>query len=276
MHQMQPEKQLWRGDFGQIEAYQIGPDPAGSADVIVMIHAAGTGAQTLLPLADMIWRPGRTILVPHLDLYGNTVVDRSPARPWRHVQVVQEALRRAGPAARLVGHSVGGWASMRALAFHGAVARQVMLIEPVALGTINGPEDADALAIDRRAAISLRDRYAAGDPDAVADFISVWNGTDWNDLPEKARDALRALTPQMAGDCAEASFDATPADAYRSISCPITLVGTERGPLPALRIIERLAPVLGAHTVSVAGQGHMGPIMDPAAFKPVIADFLAD
>lgn len=271
-----PVTQIWRGDFGQIEAYQLGVDPDRTDDVVVMIHAAGTGAQTLLPLAGMLMRPGRSILIPHLDLYGETRIHRADDRPWRHVQVVHEALRRAGPMVRLIGHSVGGWACMRTLAFHDGAADRALLIEPVALGAIQGPEDADALAIDRRAVVSLQDRLAAHDPDAVADFITVWNGTDWTRLPEKARAALRALTTQIAGDCTETSFDTTPADAYRGIPCPVTLVGTERGPIPALRILERLAPVLGTDVQIVAGQNHMGPVMQPAAFLPVISRFLDD
>lgn len=268
--------QFWHGDFGQIEAFELGEDPARADDVLVMIHAAGTGAQTLLPLAEMLLRPGRSILIPNLDMYGQTRVHRGDDRPWRHVQVVGEALRRAGPDVRLIGHSFGGWACMRTLAFHGGEADRVLLIEPVALGAIQGPEDADALAVDRKAVFSLQNRLAAGDPDAVADFITVWNGTDWNLLPEKARATLRGLTSQIAGDCAETSFDTTPADAYRDIACPITLIGTEKGPVPALRILERLAPVLGADVQIVAGQNHMGPVMQPAAFVPVIRRFLGD
>ena len=82
-----------------------------------------------------------------------------------------------------------------------------VVFEPVAFGALDpaDPDDVAAREIDRDATRLLQAAAAAGEPEAgLAAFIGLWNGQDWDRLPDRARAALgRLAVPQVAGEGVE-------------------------------------------------------------------------
>ena len=71
------------------------------------------------------------------------------------------------------------------------------------------------------------------------------------------------------------SSDRTPASAYAPLGERLCLVVGEHAPPPAHRIVIRLNEVAkGSRLVQIADMGHMGPVMQPKAYLPVLMDFL--
>ena len=70
--------------------------------------------------------------------------------------------------------------------------------------------------------------------------------------------------------------DRTPPAAYSRIEVPTLLLGGERSPVAARRIIALLAKAVpGARTRMVAGAGHMGPISHAAEVNALVAEHIA-
>ncbi|MEC9346742.1 MAG: alpha/beta hydrolase [Pseudomonadota bacterium] len=260
---MNPVRRRVETPAGTIDLYQVGD----GAEPVLMLHASGTGAGSLLALAGLLASPDRTLLVPFFDGYGATRVAGATGRD-RHLAVIRDLLATLPGPPRVFGHSMGGFMAMLAAA-GGASFRSLVVVEPVALGVLaHDPADCDILAIDRRAVAAIAPRMAAGDPEgAIREFISLWNGMDWDRIPEKVRAGILALAPAILADTSAVSFDETPAAYYAAIACPVRLVGTEHGPVPAAATLRRLGEALpGAGRATVAGAGHMGPVQRPDLF----------
>lgn len=263
---MHPVRRQAETPSGTIDLYQLGDGP----ECVLMLHASGTGAGSLLALAALVAHPGRTILVPYFDRYGATRMAGDTGLQ-RHLAVVRglSATLQAPP--RVFGHSMGGYIALRAAAA-GMACHSLVAIEPVALGVLaHDPEDRAILEIDRRAVSAIAPKMAAGDPEgAIRDFIGLWNGEAWDAIPDRVRAGILALAPAILADTSAVSFDETPASAYAGIACPVRLVGTGHGPVPARAVLRRLAGAMpGAERRCVAAAGHMGPVQRPDLFAPL-------
>src|ERR1700749_3894741 len=77
-------------------------------ELLVLLHAAAAGPQSLAALAALLARPGLRIVAPALNRYGATVM-REEDRVQAHVDVLRATLEVC-PAERrtLFGHSMGG------------------------------------------------------------------------------------------------------------------------------------------------------------------------
>jgi len=254
--------------IGTIDGYEVGEPDARQC---LMLHASGTGAGSLIRLAELAANQGWCAVLPNLDGYGETRVEGADAMA-RHISVARHLLEAATSPLPVFGHSMGGFVALR-LAAAGIAMRQLTVFEPVAIGVLREhAEDAQALILDTKAVERIAPLMAAGRPEeAIRDFISLWNGDNWDELPEKARRSIVSMAPQINADTSTVSYDRYFAAHYATISIPVKLVGSENGPPPAARILDRLAAVLPqAERVTISGTGHMGPLQRPEAFVDVL------
>lgn len=253
---------------GRIDGFEVG---AEDAPRLLMLHASGTGAASLIRLAEFAAARGWCAILPNLSGYGATRVD-APDAMTGHLAVARHFLEQSDAPLPVFGHSMGGFVTLL-LAAEGLPIRRITVFEPVAIGVLREhPQDAAVLKLDTEAVSRIAPLMAEGKPEeAVRDFISLWNGDRWDDLPEKARQSITAMAPQINADTARVSFDTRFAAHYAAIGVPVRLVGSEKGPPPAARILDRLAEVLPtAERVTIAGAGHMGPLQVPGRFADVL------
>lgn len=253
---------------GTIDGFHVGAD---NAPRLLMLHASGTGATSLIRLAEHAAARGWCAIVPNLDGYGATRLS-GPDAMTRHLAVARTILLAAQAPLPVFGHSMGGFVTLR-LAADGVPVNRISVFEPVAIGVLREhPEDAEKLALDTVAVSRIAPLMAAGRPEeAVKDFISLWNGETWDDLPEKARKSIIAMAPQINADTANVSFDTHPAAHYAGIDVPVALVGSQFGPPPAQAILRRLGDALPhARRITISGAGHMGPVQVPQLFDRVL------
>lgn len=246
---------------------------------LAMLHASGTGAHTLAPLAARL-AVDRRVLAVDFDGYGGTRLDAPADVLERHLAVACHLFRLAEPAPiDLFGHSMGGFVALLAAARGLVAPRRLVLFEPVAFGALDPAEPGDVAAreIDRDATRRLGAAAAAGEPaDGLAAFIGLWNGQDWDRLPDRARAALGRLAPQIALEAPRVSFDATPASAYAGIACPVLLLRSAGAIAPMRRLTDRLAAVLpDVRLAELPGTTHMGPLAAADACAAPIRRFLA-
>ena len=259
-----PAPRLTEGPFGRIQFFEVGDGPA-----LLMLHASGTGAPSLLPLASL-WRDGgRRAVIPAFDGYGDTAVDHDGDAIQRHCEVARRMLERESEPIDVFGHSMGGLVALTLATERHPGIRSVAAVEPVAIGVLREhPEDADALRPDDEAVAKIAPAMAGGRAeDAVREFITLWNGQPWDGMPERMRQAIVRLAPQILADTSSAALKQVFAGFYASIDVPVTLIETERGPETAKAVIRRLRAVIPhARHESIAGAGHMGPIEKPGLF----------
>ena len=77
--------------YGAVEMLEWGEGP----ELLVMLHAAAAGPQSLVALAGLLARPGRRVVAPALNRYGATVMRDETDRVKAHVNVLRATLEMA-------------------------------------------------------------------------------------------------------------------------------------------------------------------------------------
>jgi lipase len=171
-------------------------------------------------------------------------------RVGAHVDVLRVTLE-LHPAERrtLFGHSMGGLIGLlEATSFDSAV-----LYEPIVTACV---EDQRLLEWDRAI-------VATGD---VATFVSAWNGTPWEVLPQTVRDRLTAMAPMLIPDMHAVSYYRLDMERLRALPVPVLLLQGETSPPITHAMTGRLVELLPrARRVVVPACGHMGPAQAPRA-----------
>lgn len=261
---------------GRIDYLALGPADAG--ETAILLHASATGAFALAALGERL-STGRRVLIPNLDGYGESRLDCVKCPPvFRHVQAVERFVRALGlDRSHLIGHSMGGLVALRLARRARIDWRSLVLIEPMALGTLNPEADAALIARDRAMIEGFRAALDRGDPAAgLALFTREVGGQDWTTLPDRARDRLLALAPQVAAEAPQVSADPLTAAEFAAIAAPTLLIEMENGWPPAKRIVDRLAAALpNAQRTLMPEGGHMAPVTHPAAISAAIEAFHA-
>ena len=269
---MTPETLRLDGEFGTIAGFTL--DGGDARPPLLMLHASGTGPATLLALAQRAAATGRRVVIPGFDGYGGTAIAGGGDAMSKHCCVADAVLDHLGTAPDLFGHSMGGLVALTVAARGARAVGAITAVEPVAIGVLREHvEDAEALAPDVKAVSKIAPAMAGGrHEDAIRDFISLWNGQPWDRIPEKMRQAIVRMAPQIHADTSSVSFAETPARFYSAIASPVHLVETQRGPVTAHAVIRRLLSTNAAWTSErIDGAGHMGPIEAPDAFAHLVS-----
>jgi pimeloyl-ACP methyl ester carboxylesterase len=229
---------------GDVEMLEWGDGP----EMLVMLHAAAAGPQSLAALAALLARPGLRIVAPALNRYGGTVMRDEADRVGAHVDVLRATLEVCRAERRtLFGHSMGGLIGLlEAASFDAAV-----LYEPIVTACVR-----DQRLIDWDRAI-----VASGD---IPTFVSAWNGTPWQGLPQNVRDRLTAMGPMLIADMHAVSHYAFDLERLGMLAIPVLLLQGETSPPITHAMTGRLAELLPQATrVVVPACGHMGPVQAP-------------
>lgn len=239
---------LYHTAAGTVETLEWGDGP----DLLLMLHAAAAGPQSLSTLAAQLLRPGLRIVAPALNRYGATAVEDDSDRVKAHVHVLRACLGLY-PAERriLFGHSMGG---LIGLIEHAAFDAMV-LYEPIVVACV---EDAALVEWDR--AIVARADIAA--------FVTAWNGARWETLPDSVRDRLTAMAPTLIADMRAVSNYRFDIARLREVGSRVLLLQGEQSPPITHAMTRRLAELLPkAQRLVLSGCGHMGPVQH----APVVA-----
>jgi pimeloyl-ACP methyl ester carboxylesterase len=218
-------------------------------ELLVMLHAAAAGPQSLAALAALLARPERRVVAPALNRYGATAMRDETDRVNAHVDVLRATLEvHAAERRVLFGHSMGGLIGLL-----GAAAFDAMVLyEPIVVACV---EDQRLVEWDR-AIVAKAD---------IAAFVSAWNGTKWGDLPDGVRARLTTMAPMLIADMRAVSYHAMDVERLRETTMPVLLLQGEQSPPITHAMTARLAALLPqARRVVVQGCGHMGPVQSPA------------
>ena len=253
---------------------------AGEGPPLIVLHGGGANADALLGLAQLVGQKHR-VIAPNLAGYGST----PPAPPTApalevHLQVVEQAFALAGDAQfDLLGHSMGGMLALKAAARTPDRIRRLVAVEPMCFGALLTGDETDTAALDEdRAVIDyLVQQVDAGNVEAgVAAFIDYWGGAPWHTLPERIQTRLIALGPQLRREAQATSYDPTPAATYAGLGQKTLLLAGSTSPLPARRIVQRLAEAMpGARSKTIAEAGHMAVVTKPDLFADAINAWLS-
>jgi pimeloyl-ACP methyl ester carboxylesterase len=237
-------------------------EETGAGDSAVLLHSHGlSGSQWRKLTPDLVAHGFRVLAV---DLTGQGRSEPWPEpKPFSYtidVERVGEIVRTVQPA-HLVGHSYGGFVALHvARALPGSV-RTLSLFDPVAFNVLDADHDRDARAI--LAALDLswhpepdqRDRW-------LRTFVDFWGGTGaWSMLRDEVRDEFRRVAWVIREGVRTLAEDQTPLAAFSSLDVPTLLMTGERSPLPARKVIDRLANAMpDARHAVIPGAGHLGPV----------------
>ncbi len=237
---------------GDVEMLEWGDGP----ELLVMLHAAAAGPQSLAGLAALLIRPGLRIVAPALNRYGATAMRDEADRVQAHMDVLRATLE-LHPAERrtLFGHSMGGLVGLLEAASFDAV----VLYEPIVTACVH----------DQRLIEWDRAIVATGD---VANFVSAWNGAPWESLPPTVQTRLAAMAPMLIADMGAVSHYAPDMERFATLEVPVLLLQGETSPPITHAMTARLAELLPrAQRIVVQACGHMGPVQAPRAVASVIS-----
>jgi len=259
---------------------EIHVSETGEGAPVLLVHSSGlSGDQWRRTTAELV-SDGKRVFVP--DLLG---CGRSPAWPAGtplsfsdDLAVLDPLLAQIhethGPV-HLVGHSYGGLLALRLAVSHPARIRTLCVYDPVAFGVL-GSDDADARAdLD---GVSFGWGSTVPEQEAwLRGFVDYWGGPGaWQKLSARVRAEMLRVGWVAHEEARSLLDDATPKSAYRTITAPILLVGGERSPIAARRVLQRLAEVLpNARLATLADAGHMGPISHVQPFNALLRAHLA-
>jgi pimeloyl-ACP methyl ester carboxylesterase len=268
--------------IGRIEVLRTG---SGAATAI-LLHAAASGPRALFKLgaALAVEKSGWQAALPALNGYGGSSLRDARAEDplAAHVQIARRAFDEAGresPDGKrvLLGHSMGGLVALVAV-LEGLGADALVLYEPIVLDCLDpaDPSDQEARAWDSARVDKLRAFVDAGDPEAgVKAFIEAFNEVAWSSLPAPLRADLVSKASMLAAETRAAPLVKLDRMKLAALPMPVLILQGERSPPVTHRMSLRLAEAIPHATRRiVAGAGHMGPALAPAAVATQVQGFL--
>lgn len=252
-------------------------DDTGSGEPALLLHSSGLSGRQWRRLASEIARRGMRAIVPDLSGHGRSPPWPEP-RPFSFrtdVARVADLLRARGPA-HVVGHSYGGFVALHAAREATAHVRSLTLFDPVAFGSLDAERDRDALDVLDRFDMAWGPREEEGER-WLRGFVDFWGGPGaWAALRDDARAEFRRVGWVIREGVLSMRSDATPFADLVAIPCPLALVTGETSPLPARRVVERLADARRDARIDViAGAGHLAPVTHAAAVNDVVLRAIA-
>ncbi|HEX6882981.1 MAG TPA: alpha/beta hydrolase [Planctomycetota bacterium] len=252
----------------------------GHGPRVVALHSGGMSARQWRRLAEQLAPSFRVVLPDLLGSGANPPWPEPDAFDVRlDVAALGHLLDALGEPVHLVGHSYGGFLALTLARQRPADVRSLAVYDPTAFGVLHGAGDAEGLADLERAraqAVFLDDRRGGG-AEWYEAFVDYWNGPGtWRALPAAAREGFLRTGRKVYLEARSLLAERTPAEAYAGIAAPTLLLGGERSPAAARRVLALLAAAIpGARAHLVSGAGHMGPISQAEEVNRRIAQHLA-
>ncbi|MDO8905600.1 alpha/beta fold hydrolase [Hydrogenophaga sp.] len=193
------------------------------------------------------------------------------------VAALELVLDRAGAPVHLVGHSYGGAVALAVAMRWPERVAGLYLFEPVRFALLNNPADRSAWEEITGVGQTIAAFARSGHLHASAEiFVDYWSGIGtWASLPLSRRDAVAARMPKVRAEFGALFSDDTEPAHYARLPMPVHLFQGSTSPWPARRVVDLLAAVCGATSVtSLQGASHMGPIEEPARFAAQLAPLL--
>ena len=220
------------------------------SELVVLLHSHGLDGGQWRKLSGELVERGYRVSAP--DLTGQGKSEPWPqAKPFSfHIDV--ERIAELKPD-HLIGHSYGGLVALHVARV--TPVRSLALFDPVAFSVL-GADDGDARAILDALDLSW------GDPERwLRTFVEFWSGAGaWDAMREEARAEFRRVGWVIREGVRTLMTDHTPLSAF-ALDVPALVMTGEHSPLPARRVVERLAQALPrARHVVVPGVGHLGPV----------------
>jgi pimeloyl-ACP methyl ester carboxylesterase len=247
-------------------------DDIGTGEPVVLLHSHGlSGGQWRKLCSELAARGMRALAV---DLTG-----QGRSEPWPEpepfsfridVERVAQLVRAVQPA-HVVGHSYGGLVALHVALAEPRAVRSVAVFDAVAFGVLDPHADRDARAILDALDLSWDDRERW-----LRTFVEFWSGAGaWDALRGDARAEFVRTAWVIREGVHSLMHDRTPAAAFADIRAPALVMTGEQSPLPARRVIERLAQAIPAarHAI-VPGVGHLAPVTNARDVNPLILEHL--
>ena len=252
----------------------------GQGPPAVLLHSGGMSGRQWRRLAVLL---SATHLVVAPDFLGSGANPPWPGDAAFHhrldVAAVGELLASLKAPIHLVGHSYGGFVALTLARERPAAVRSLSVYDPTAFGVLHAAQDQAGLADLEHAAaqpLFLDDARGGGEPWFEL-FVDYWNGPGaWRALAEPARASFLRVGRKVYLEARSLLADRTPAEVYGTIAAPTLLLGGERSPVAARRILAHLAAAVpGSRARAIAGAGHMGPITHAEEVNELIAEHIA-
>jgi pimeloyl-ACP methyl ester carboxylesterase len=250
-------------------------DAKGAGTPAILLHSSGSSGRQWRRLADALVERKHVVVVPDLTGHGASAAwpADAPFHFHRDVEEVVALLDAQSEPAHVVGHSYGGLIALQATMRRPAKVRSLAVYDPVAFGALDRARDADVVAQMN----DVRRAFELSEAEFVEAFVDFWGGPGaWHALREEVRAEMRRTAFVVRAGVSSLALDETPAHAYSVFTGPALLMRGQSSPVPARRVIERLAEAMArAHVVDVDGAAHFGPITHAAATNAFILEHIA-
>jgi len=249
---------------------------AGAGAPVLLLHSGGMSSRQ--------WRKLEGVLAQTYQVIAPDFLGSGDNPPWPgdtpfhfdlDVEAVGLLLETHDQPVHLVGHSYGGLIALMLARRYGQRVASLAVYDPVAFGILHDPPDAEGLAdLTQAAENPLFSDDARGGSDGWFElFVDYWNGPGtYRALPAPAREAFVRVGRKVYFEVKTLTADRTPASAYAGITAKTLVIGGEKSPPAARRVVARLGKTIpGARIEVVAGAGHMGPISHAARVNELVA-----
>jgi pimeloyl-ACP methyl ester carboxylesterase len=252
--------------------------PGMTSDLVVLLHSGGMSSRQWRRTIEAL-RGKWEVLAPDFLGSGDNPPwpDDAPFHYAMDVQGIEKLL--AGRRAHLVGHSYGGLVALTLARTRPELAASVAVYDPVAFGVVPDAKDEEGLAnIASVESVPLFSDDARGGSDAWMEaFVDYWNGPGyWRTLPEPTRAGFLRIGKKVYREVRSLMADRTTLAEMAQVRARTLLVGGEKSPAAARRVVALLAGALpDARAVTIEGAGHMGPLTHAARFNELLVAHLA-
>lgn len=252
----------------------------GEGPLVALLHSGGMSGRQWRRLAQILSSRYEVVIPDFLGSGDNPPWPGEAPFDFRlDVAAVGEMLASLRGPAHLVGHSYGGLVALTLARERPAVVRSLTVYDPVAFGVLYaGHDEAGIRDLERVGDTPVFLDDAQGGSEAWFEvFVDYWNGPgSWRAFPVAARASFLRVGRKVYFEVRSLLADRTAPAEYARITAPTLLLGGERSPVAARRVIALLAAAVPrVRTHLVTGAGHMGPISHAAEVNALVAEHIA-
>jgi len=232
---------------------------------VFLLHSSGLSSRQWSRLAEALGSTHRVIAPDFLGSGDRAAWSDDPGFDFSEdVDLVEAEIARIGEPVHLVGHSYGGLVAATLARRNPGLVRSLALYDPVAFGVLHGASDQegidDLMRVGRHPVFFDPER-GGGDQWFEA-FVDYWNGAGaWRGMTESGRASFLRVGRKVFHEVRSLSNDRTEASAYATLAAPVLLLGGEKSPVAARRVVAILCEAFPrVRLLTVSGAGHMGPL----------------